>query len=108
HDNAWIAAQLPIELAMADVERDDVGRAAPEQHVGEAASRGPDVERGTAGDIDAENVERVCELDTAAPDVGMIRLDERQVRVRCDGRAGLRHDLAIDADESRQDQPARA
>jgi hypothetical protein len=29
------------------------------------------------------------------------------VRVRADGRAGLGHDLAVHADETGQDQPAR-
>ncbi len=44
HD-ARIVAQSPIELAVADVERDHARRPALQQHVGEAAGRGADVER---------------------------------------------------------------
>ena len=44
-DDARVVAQRPVELAVADVERDDARRAALQQHVGEAAGRGADVER---------------------------------------------------------------
>ena len=45
HRDARIAAQLPVQLAVADVERDHVARAALQPDVGEAAGRGADVER---------------------------------------------------------------
>ena len=48
HDDARIGAQRPVELAVADVERDHARRAALQQHVGEAAGRGADVERDAA------------------------------------------------------------
>ena len=41
HDDARIVAQPPIELPVADVERDDARRAALEQHVGEAPVEAP-------------------------------------------------------------------
>ena len=50
-EHARIGPQLPVELAVADVERDDVPGAALEQHVGEAAGRGADVERVAAVDV---------------------------------------------------------
>ena len=65
-EDARVGAQPPIELAVADVERDDAGRAALEQHVGEAAGRRADVERAAPVRVDAERVERVRELDAAA------------------------------------------
>ena len=59
---------------MTDVERDHAARAALEEHVGEAARRGADVERLATVDGDAEGVERVRELDSAAADIRMVRL----------------------------------
>ena len=44
-DDAWVLAQPLGELAVADVERVDPRRAAGEEHVGEPAGRGADVER---------------------------------------------------------------
>ena len=45
HGDARVGAQLPVQLAVADVEGDHAPRAAVQQHVGEAAGRGADVER---------------------------------------------------------------
>ena len=112
HDDAGIAPQLPVELAVADVERDDPRRAAPEQDVGEPAGRGADVERETSGHVDAEDVQRVRELDAAAADVRMVRLDQRHVGVRArPGCRPWRRPLPFDAHQSGEDQrraPARA
>ena len=52
-DDARIGAQPPVELAAADVERDDAGGAALQQDVGEAAGRRADVERAAPVRIDA-------------------------------------------------------
>ena len=70
--DARIGPEPPGELAVADVERDHVARAAVEQHVGEAAGRGADVERDAARDVEVKRVERVGELEPAAADPGMI------------------------------------
>ena len=45
YDHARVVAQPPVELSVADVERDDARGAALQQHVGEAAGRRADVER---------------------------------------------------------------
>ena len=88
--DARIAAQLPIELAVADVERDDAPRAALEQHVGESAGRGADVERRAVRSTSMrEDVERVRELDPAAADVGMIGTVDRDLGVGGDAGARL-------------------
>ena len=79
-DDARIAAQPPVELPAADVERDDAGGAAPQQDVGEAAGRCADVERAASARIDGERIERARELHAAAPDVRMVgrrKLDPR-------------------------------
>ncbi len=106
-DDARIGAQLPIELAVADVERDHVARAALQQDVGEAAGRRADVERAASADGNGEDVEGVRELDAAAADVRMIGSDQRDVGARRHGGAGLRHDLAVDGDLAGEDQRAR-
>ena len=61
---------------MTDVERDDPRRAAFEQDVGEAAGGGADVERLASLDGNAEGVERMRELEAAAPDVRMVWRDQ--------------------------------
>ena len=81
--------------------------AALEQDVGEAAGRRADVERPPAGHRDAERVERVRELDAAAPDVRMVRRERARRARRSDGGAGLRDDLAVDGHLSGEDQRAR-
>ena len=53
HD-ARILPQPPVQLAVADVERDHARRAALQHHVGEAAGRGADVEPFAAGDRRSE------------------------------------------------------
>ena len=57
-----------VQLAVADVEGDDLAGAALQQAVGEAAGRRPDVERRSPVDVDAEAVEGGVELLAAAPD----------------------------------------
>ena len=70
HGHARVLAQAPVELAVGDVERDHVRRAALQQAVGEAAGGRADVQRrGGRRPATAERVERVGELDAAARDV---------------------------------------
>ena len=59
-DDARIVPQPPIELPVADVERDDAGGAAPQQHVGEAAGRRADVERARVRDGRCANASSAC------------------------------------------------
>ena len=71
-NNARILAQLPGELAAADIDRIDLGGAAGEQDIGEAAGGGADIEADPARGIDPEMIERMGELQPAARDPGMI------------------------------------
>ena len=61
HDDARVLAQLPGELAVADIDGVDLPRAARQQHIGEAAGRGADIERDPSG-VDAEMVEPCSSL----------------------------------------------
>ena len=66
-------AQARMQLAAPDIDGIDAPRAAREQHLGEAAGRGADIEADAARRIDAEMVERGRELHAAARDPGMRR-----------------------------------
>ena len=62
HHDALVVADARMELAVADVERDDLAGAALQQAVGEAAGRRAGIEHPPADDVDAERVERRVEL----------------------------------------------
>ena len=79
-DDARVVAQLPVQLAVADVERDHACGAALQQHVGEAAGRCADVEALAPANLDLKGVECVRELQSAAADIGVIGRDERHGR----------------------------
>ena len=107
-EHAGVAAELPVQLIVSDVERDHVACAALQQHVGEAAGRRSDVERPSSFDGNPEHVQRVRQLEAAAADVGMVgrgQFDQRDAAIWC---AGLRHHLPVDADLSGEDHGARA
>ena len=57
---------------MPDVDRVDARGATLQQHVGEPAGRGPDVERDAAGRVDPEAIQPVRELDAAPRNPGMV------------------------------------
>ena len=61
-----VARDAIVKLAAAHVDGVDLGCAALEQAVGEAAGGGPHVEADKAGGIHAEVVERPFELEPAA------------------------------------------
>ena len=64
-----------MELAVADVDRDDARRTGLEQAVREPARRGADVGAVAARDVDGERVERVLQLLAAARDEARRPLD---------------------------------
>ena len=109
HGHARVLAQAVVELAVGDVERDDVLRPALEQAVGEAAGGGADVERAAAADVDLQGVERVRELDAAAGDVGRRAVD-LELDLRVDQLARLLRSAASGAevDLARDDRGGRA
>ena len=77
-----VAGDARLHLAVADLDADDVRRAALQQHVGEAAGALADVEAGHAGDVDAAVRDRGVELEAAArdeADLGIVGHLERRV-----------------------------
>ena len=100
HGHAGILAQLRVELAVADVERDHARGAGLEEAVGEAAGRGADVETVLAGDVEAESLERGSELLAAARDEARARGD-LELRALLDLLAGLRVPLDAPGEHER-------
>ena len=105
--HARVRRKARIELSVADVDGDDLRRAAREQDVGEASGRGADVEADEARRIEPEGVERRGELDPAArrQRVGRPGFDRRVVGHRL--RRLLERDPA-DADQTCGDRGLRA
>ena len=101
-----VARDAVVKLAAAHVDGVDLGRAALEQAVGEAAGGGPHVEADEAGGIDAEVVERTFELESAAAhEAG--RPVEVDLSVGGDERSRLVDALAADAHPAGHDETPR-
>ena len=78
HSHARVLAKPQIELAEGDVDRRDPGGPALQEAVGEAARRGADVKAVAPGDVDAERLEGVLELDAAARDIARPLVDDQR------------------------------
>ena len=101
--DARVGAQLPVQLAVADVDGDR-RRGAPRAS---STSVKPPVEAPMSsaeppGDVEPEGVERVGQLDAAAADPGMIRADDARPR-----RARTPCVPALTAARPLDDRPAR-
>src|SRR5262249_55062396 len=105
--NPGILAQLPGELAMTDIDGVRLPDAARQQHLGEAAGRGPDIERDVSLDLDREVVKRVDELDAAARHPGMISALERKRGVGRELFTGFVDAPLAKADQAGKDQRLR-
>ena len=105
--DAPVRREARIELSVADIDGDDLGRAAREQNVGEASGRGADVEADEALRIERESVERGGKLDPAPRRPGMRRLGFDR-RVPRNLLRGLLEREPADADQSGGDCGLRA
>ena len=72
--HARVAADVRMHLAMPDIDRRDMRRAAFQQHLGEAAGRSADIERLAAGGVEAEIVEPGDQLQRRARHVSLRRI----------------------------------
>ena len=91
----------------ADVDRVNLRGAALEQHLGEAAGRGAEVEGDAAGRRVAEMVERGDEFQAPARDVVDGRIEERDRRSFRDRHRRPGGGNAVDRDDAAQDRVAR-
>jgi hypothetical protein len=108
HDDARIGAKPPIELTVSDIQGDDLTGATLEQHIGEAACRSANVERGPAAHLDRERLERVRKLETTAAHIGVVGCDQRDVCIARDAGARLRNRGPVHAHLAGHDQGAGA
>ena len=101
--DARVRGEARIELSVADIDGDDLRRAARKQDIGEASGRGADVEADEARRIEREGVERGGKLDPAArrPGMGSLGFDRRVSR---DFLRGLPKRDPVDADQSGRDR----
>ncbi len=108
HGDARILPQFPGELVGADVDREDMRCTVREQDFGEAAGRAADVHRHRASGVEPEVLDRMRQLDPAAPDPRMIAAPDLDRGVLGDLLAGL-VDLALgDEHQAGHDQRLRA
>ena len=99
-------AQAVVQLPAADIDRVDLGRAAFEQHLREAAGRGADIEADAAFRIEAEMVERRRQFHAAARDIRMRRA-RFDLGVGCDFLRRLGDELAVGAHQAGLDRGLR-
>src|SRR5581483_779112 len=76
--NSRVVPERPVELSVADVDRDHPSRLPAEQAVGEPSGGRPHVEAVPAGNVDLEPLERRLQLHTAARDEPPGRSRERE------------------------------
>src|SRR5579863_8219029 len=104
--HAWVVAQLPIELAVANVDRPHARCAALEQAIGEAAGGGADVETNAALDVDGPMIESRRQLVTAAADEGHA-LKQLDLSIAGHAVAGLFGFLAVEEHVPGENQSLR-
>lgn len=104
-DDARVGAQLPVDLARADVDGMDASGAVLKETIGEAASGCADVETDLAGDVDGEVFQRSFEFQAAAANVRRPAGDF-EAAIQRDGLAGLGAFLTLNEDGAGQDEGA--
>jgi hypothetical protein len=107
NDDPRILPQFPGELAVADIDGMYAFGAARQQHIGEAAGRGTNIERDLIPNLDREMIECVGELEAAARDPGMIAPFEREGCVRGKLFAGFVNAVLAAAHQAGEDQRLR-
>ena len=101
-----MAVQRGMQLAAADIDREHQAGAVRQQHLGEAAGRGADVEADMILDVDRVVLQRARELDAAARHKGMRGL-RLQHGVGGDGLRRFCDRLVVGDDEAGLDRRAR-
>jgi hypothetical protein len=92
-----------VQLAVPDVDGDDLAGAALQQAVGETTRRGTGVERPSPVDPELEPVERGIELLPASSDEARRWTEQLDGLRRVDLAGRLRRDRAVDEDPTRGD-----
>ncbi len=96
-----------MNLAVADIDGDDMTGATRQQHLGETTGRSTDIETVETGRIEAEMLKRCFELQRRARNVGLHRIVDFDQGVAGNGAAGFGDGLAVDLDGAALDGVAR-
>ncbi len=102
HDDARVAAELPVELFRVHVDGIDEAGAAAEQAIRETAGRRPDIGGDLSGRVYAEGVQRLGQLRAGAADEGLCGLDVERL-IGAQKRPGLGDALAAARYEPRHE-----
>ena len=105
--HALVAAELPVELTVADVHGVDLFRAVLQHTVGEAAGRRADVGADAVRERDGKRLHRLFELESAAADIAQRVSAHLEHRVGGDRRAGLIDLLPVHIDDAAHDARLR-
>ena len=97
-------AELGVKLVAPDIDGEDAGSAALEQHLGEASGRGANIERDEALRVEAEGVQRRCELEPAAGDEGRRLGVDDKAGAGIEQRPRLQRRHALDAHRAEADE----
>ena len=106
-DHTRIVSELPVELAVADIDGEDPDRTVLQHAVGEAAGAGTDIEADLTFTGDAELADRLLELQTATGDVRQHVTTDLDLGFRIEGGAGLVFLLTIDIHDAGHDGALR-
>jgi hypothetical protein len=104
--HTFVIPELPVQLPVANVERDDAKGSALQQYIGKSTSRCADIKALAPADLDVKRVECMSELESAAASVWMIGCDEGDRRLVVDSRACFCRRAIVDCDLSCENQRA--
>ena len=93
-----------MKLVPPDIDGVDAGSAALEQHLGKASGRGANIERDEALRVEAEGVERRCQLEPAAGDEGRRPGVDREAGAGIEQGPRLQRRHALDAHRAEADE----
>ena len=96
-----------MELPVANIDRDHIGRARLQEAIGEAPCRRADVETVTASGVYTEVGESTCQLVAAARHEAPLLTAHADLGVFCDPRARLVHGAVVYQNPTREDQRLR-
>ena len=102
-----VLAQFPGKLPVPDIDGINLGRTAVQQHVGEAAGRGTDIQANPPRRINGEMIQRMGQFDTAARHPGMIPSTDLEWQVWRHRRSRFVETPRFGIDQTRHDKRLR-
>ena len=106
-DDAGVLPELPVQLAVAHIDRIDTGGPVLEHAVGKAAGRRPDIHADPALQVDRECLHGLLELEAAPADIAQALAAHLDPGILGKSRPGLVFLLIVHIDDPRHDQRLR-